>query len=111
MVMLSGRKRGRGMTNEEAVEILEGAIKKPNTKDGYLGQALDMGIKAIKKLDAIETNRPPTDDWEHYSDKLYELAYKRGKEEAYKCADNECSFAMEIEDMCGDCRRRMQDDE
>lgn len=38
-----------GMTNEEAIKILKGAIKKPNTKDGYLGQALDMGIKALEQ--------------------------------------------------------------
>ena len=37
------------MTNEEAIKILKGAIKKPNTKDGYLGQALDMGIKALEQ--------------------------------------------------------------
>ena len=36
------------MTREEAIEILQGAIKKPNTKDGYLGQALDMAIKALE---------------------------------------------------------------
>lgn len=37
------------MTNDEAIEILKGAIKKPNTKDGYLGQALDMAIEALKQ--------------------------------------------------------------
>ena len=37
------------MTKEKAVEILKGAIKKPNTKDGYLGQALDMAIKALEQ--------------------------------------------------------------
>ena len=37
------------MTREEAVEILQGAIKKPNTKDGYLGQAIDMAIKALEQ--------------------------------------------------------------
>lgn len=37
------------MTREEAVEILKGAIKKPNTTDGYLGQALDMAIKALEQ--------------------------------------------------------------
>lgn len=36
------------MTKEEAVKILKGAIKKPNTKDGYLGQALDMAIQALE---------------------------------------------------------------
>ena len=37
------------MTKEEAIKILKGAIKKPNTKDGYLGQALDMAIKALEQ--------------------------------------------------------------
>ena len=37
------------MTTEEAIKILGGAIKKPNTKDGYLGQAIDMAIDALKK--------------------------------------------------------------
>lgn len=35
------------MTKEEAIKILEGAIKKPNTQDGYLGQALTMAIAAL----------------------------------------------------------------
>ena len=37
------------MTNDEAIKILQSAIKKPNTKDGYLGQALDMAIKALEQ--------------------------------------------------------------
>ena len=37
------------MTREDAIEILQGAIKKPNTKDGYLGQAIDMAIKALEQ--------------------------------------------------------------
>ena len=37
------------MTSEKAIEILRGAIKKPNTKDGYMGQALDMAIKALER--------------------------------------------------------------
>ena len=46
------------MTREEAIKILQGAIKKPNTKDGYLGQALDMAIKALEQepvLDKVRT--------------------------------------------------------
>lgn len=42
------------MTNEEAVVILENAIKKPNTRDGYLGQALTMAIKALKQQNFID---------------------------------------------------------
>ncbi len=37
------------MTKEQAIKILQGAIKKPNTKDGYLGQAIDMAIKALEQ--------------------------------------------------------------
>lgn len=36
------------MTNEEAIKILKGAIKKPNPKDGYMGQALTMAIEALE---------------------------------------------------------------
>ncbi len=36
------------MTPEEAVEIIKDAIKKPNTEDGYIRQALTMAIKALK---------------------------------------------------------------
>ena len=37
------------MTKEEAIEILQGALKKPNTKDGYLGQAIYMAIQALEQ--------------------------------------------------------------
>ena len=36
------------MTTDQAIKILNGAIKKPNTIDGYLGQALTMAIYALK---------------------------------------------------------------
>lgn len=36
------------MTTEQAIKILNGAIKKPNTMDGYLGQAITMAINALK---------------------------------------------------------------
>lgn len=36
------------MTRKEAIKILKGAIKKPNTKDGYLGQAIDMAINSLE---------------------------------------------------------------
>ena len=43
------------MTDERAVEILKSAIKKPNTKDGYLGQAIDMGIRSIEALNKLDS--------------------------------------------------------
>lgn len=36
------------MTTDQAIKILNGSIKKPNTKDGYLGQAITMAIEALK---------------------------------------------------------------
>lgn len=43
------------MTNEEAIKILKGAIKKPNTEDGYMGQALDMAIKSLEQIKKIKS--------------------------------------------------------
>ena len=34
--------------------------------------------------EAIKECKPPTDDWEQYADKLYELAYKHGYDDAMK---------------------------
>ena len=45
------------MTREQAIEILQGAIKKPNTKDGYLGQAIDMAIKALEQEPILDKIR------------------------------------------------------
>ena len=61
--------RGRRMTREEAIEILQGAIKKPNTKDGYLGQAIDMAIKALEQ----ETVSKESYDHEYFLRKDFEI--------------------------------------
>ena len=42
------------MTNEEASNILKGAIKKPNTKDGYLGQAIIMGVNSLEAWEKVK---------------------------------------------------------
>ena len=57
------------MTREEAIEILQGAIKKPNTKDGYLGQAIDMAIKALEQ----ETVSKESYDHEYFLRKDFEI--------------------------------------
>lgn len=41
------------MTKEEAIKILKGAIKKPNTEDGYLGQAITMAIRSLEAWDKV----------------------------------------------------------
>jgi len=76
------------MPREEAIEILEGAIKKPNTKDGYLGQALTMGIEALKNQKSLQTEleeikaeihdiRLEIDCDSHTGDKVIQLIDKR----------------------------------
>ena len=37
------------MTHKEAARILRGAIKKPNTEDSYMGQALSLAVEALEK--------------------------------------------------------------
>ena len=73
------------MTRERAIEILEGAIKKPNTKDGYLGQAITMGIDALKVEPCDDTiSRQAVKylvydmsviDGEHYTEPHYVVDY------------------------------------
>ena len=73
------------MTNElsveEAIKILKGAIKKPNTKDGYLGQAIDMAIKALEQQpckdcisrEAVRKLICQNNDKYGYSDRFHEF--------------------------------------
>lgn len=67
------------MTNEEyAIKVLK------DIKNHYQLQAhgfqfsLDTAIKALEKQKAISELQPPTDDWETYADRLYDLAYLSG---------------------------------
>ena len=84
------------MTREEAIEILQGAIKKPNTKDGYLGQAIDMAIKALEQ----ETVSKESYDHEYFLRKEFEikiarleqhLSLIRAEIESYKLSEDELS--------------------
>ena len=43
------------MTENEAIKILQGAIKKPNTQDGYLGQSVTMAIQALEEIQQYRT--------------------------------------------------------
>ena len=51
------------MTRVEAIKILEGAIKKPNTKDGYLGQALSMAINSLKVDEMYQLEMEDADEF------------------------------------------------
>lgn len=50
------------MTTDQAIKILEGAIKKPNIMDGYLGQALTMAINALKNQLELVNNSSKLDN-------------------------------------------------
>lgn len=64
------------MTREEAIDILQGAIKKPNTKDGYLGQAIDMAIEALEQ-------KPKTIQEIQAESEKYQKAFEDGYEQGY----------------------------
>ena len=72
------------MDSREAIEILEEVAEFDDSMYAYnpaYNEALQLAIAALEKLEAIKNNEPPTSDWECYSDRLYDAAYKRGKQE------------------------------
>ncbi|MBE6005612.1 MAG: DUF551 domain-containing protein [Sarcina sp.] len=52
-------------------------------------EAMQTAIAAIEKLEAIQTCTPPSDDWEHYADRLHDIAYKCGYEEGKQDAEQD----------------------
>lgn len=70
------------MTYEEVIEYLLDPIGKRDKHD----EAIATAIAAIKKLEAIQACTPPTDDWEHYADRLHDIAYKYGYEQGKRDA-------------------------
>lgn len=80
------------MDNAKVVEIMR-AIR-AGTAHVFLNEfaincAIDKAIAAVKELDAIKFYTPPSDDWEHYADRLYDIAYQSGYEQGKKDAEDE----------------------
>lgn len=80
------------MTENEAIKILQGAIKKPNTKDGYLGQAVTMAIQALEENQRYHAyketfeNNFSKEELKILSDKVeFEKWIERGKWIAKRC--------------------------
>lgn len=70
------------MTKEEAIKILHGAIKKPNTKDGYLGQALDIAIKALEQEPCEDEIILTKDEYGKLLSSEFDNGYAKGYREA-----------------------------
>ena len=69
------------MTREGAkrhIKALVHELGRPLTK--VEKDALTIAYNSMDKLDAIRRCTPKDNDWERYSDRLYDLAYQRGKE-------------------------------
>ena len=69
------------MRNKDAIRLMEKYKMIDDSLRWYdprFQTAFEMAINALRKLDAIQSNQPPTDDWEKYADRLYELAYQHG---------------------------------
>lgn len=45
-----------------------------------------VAIKALEKLEAIKSRTSPSDDWEYYADRLYDIACQNGYERGKKYA-------------------------
>ena len=81
------------MTIAEAIKILECAIKKPNTKDGYLGQALSMAINSLKVDEMYQLEMEDADEFISklvLKDIEYEM-YKELCREVHKKDDCPCT--------------------
>ncbi len=100
------------MSNEEAIKQLEdlrehcsAMINNTCIGGDYIWrndvEALDMAIKAL----TILANKPPTNDWEEYADKLYILAYKRGWNDAKESDKVGHWYKVNSGDICYTCSR------
>ena len=64
------------MTREQAIKWLKTFRGRYGMNE--LEDAVEMAIKALEKQKAISELQPPTDDWDSYADRLYDLAYLSG---------------------------------
>ncbi len=77
------------MDNQKAIEILEEVAEFDDSMYAYnpaYNEALQLAIAALEKQEAIKSCTPPSDDWEHYADRLHDIAYKYGYEEGKRNA-------------------------
>lgn len=82
------------MTNKEAIYKLiqfRRILEKGVFPVGYRFDAepFDMAIAALEKQEEIKSCTPPSDDWEHYADRLHDIAYQSGYEQGKKDAEQD----------------------
>ena len=80
------------MEKEKAICILQAV--KAGTADVFIRKAaikdaLDMAISALEKQEAIKSCTPPSDDWEHYADRLHDISYQSGYEQGKRDAEQD----------------------
>ena len=59
-------------------ESISSELMKSIVNSTVVSDDVNMVIKALEKQKAISELQPPTDDWENYADRLYDLAYLSG---------------------------------
>lgn len=84
------------MTLEQARQAVNDLRKK-------VAEYLEKEPSFDAKQKLIEDCKPPTDDWEHYADRLHDIAYQNGYEQAQK--DLTCEDAISRQAVLDLCER------
>lgn len=65
-------------------------LKRSKHWDGHTEKDVTrlLSLPALEKQEAIKSCTPPSDDWEHYADRLHDIAYKCGYEQGKKDAED-----------------------
>lgn len=92
------------MKPSEALKTLK-KLQKWFLKYSDYYKAITVAISALEKQEAIKSCTPPSDDWEHYADRLHDIAYQSGYEQGKKDAEQggwiPCSVRLPLEKDAG----------
>lgn len=77
------------MTEREAIKMLKTILRTVYLGNRKFDESIQMAISALEKQEAIKSCTPPSDDWEHYADRLHDIAYQSGYEQGKKDAEQD----------------------
>ena len=77
------------MENRGAIKLLKTILRTVYLGNRKFDESIQMAISALEKQEAIKSCTPPSDDWEHYADRLHDIAYQSGYEQGKKDAEQD----------------------